>query len=163
MTKKPRYRLSRREFVNSVLVFLGSLMGGVIGLPVIGYVISPALKRQRSDEWVSLGPLESYPLDEPTPFTFTRTKVYGWERTTNSYVVYVLRRVGEQVIAMSNVCTHLGCRVKWREDLQQFACPCHDGFFDIEGNVISGPPPRPLDRYETKIEDGILFIHFVGG
>jgi Rieske Fe-S protein len=52
----------------------------------------------------------------------------------------------------------LSCRVNWKTDKLEYACPCHDGFFDIEGVVVSGPPPKPLYRYETKIEDGTLYI-----
>ena len=39
-----------------------------------------------------------------------------------------------------------------------FKCPCHDGRYDVEGRVISGPPPAPLKRHETKIEDGKIFL-----
>ena len=59
---------------------------------------------------------------------------------------------------LSNVCTHLGCRVTWHPDIQHFVSPCHDGHFDLTGKNISGPPPRPLDEFVTKIENGKLFI-----
>ncbi len=163
MAKRSRYRLSRREFVNLVVGALGGIMGAVVGIPIIGYLVSPALRAQKSDAWIPLGPLENYPIDVPTAFNFTRTKVHGWERTVSSYGVYVLRTAEDQAKVFSNVCTHLSCRVKWREDLGQYACPCHDGSFAKNGDVISGPPPRPLDQYETKVEDGKLFIHFVEG
>jgi hypothetical protein len=52
-------RLNRRDFVKIIGTFLGSFMGVVTGLPLIGYVISPALKEQKADEWVSLGALDS--------------------------------------------------------------------------------------------------------
>jgi Rieske Fe-S protein len=42
-------------------------------------------------------------------------------------------------------------------------CPCHDGYFNIKGEVVSGPPPVPLYNYETKVEDGILFVYFKEG
>jgi Rieske Fe-S protein len=72
--------------------------------------------------------------------------------------VYVLMDNGRDFVAMSNICTHLACRVRWISDREQFFCPCHDGVFDKEGNVISGPPPRPLDRYEIKVEGDQLMI-----
>lgn len=59
---------------------------------------------------------------------------------------------------MSNVCTHLGCHVRWIADKNKFFCPCHNGVFDKYGNVVSGPPPRPLDRYEVKARDAQLYI-----
>jgi hypothetical protein len=68
-------KMSRREFTKIVTGFLGTVMGVLLGIPIIGYVIDPALKSQDSDEWISLGPLENYPIGTPTPFSFTQTKV----------------------------------------------------------------------------------------
>jgi Rieske Fe-S protein len=65
---------------------------------------------------------------------------------------------GQGFIVMSNICTHLGCKVRWIPDQEGFFCPCHNGVFAKDGSVVSGPPPRPLDQYEVKIEDGILYV-----
>lgn len=159
--KSTSTHLSRRDFVKIVGSFLGSVMGMVAGLPLIGYVISPALREEKADIWVSLGALESYPMRVPTLFSFTQTQVNGWEKTVNSYGVYVLRKSLDDLKVFSNICTHLSCRVKWQDDRQEYLCPCHDGHFDIDGKVTYGPPPRPLDQYEFKIEDGEIFIHLV--
>lgn len=158
MPKSPS--MSRREFVTIVSAALGGVMGAVIGIPAIGYLLSPALKTQKSEAWIPLGKLENYPFNTPTLFTFTRTKVNGWEKTVNSYGVYILRTSESEVKVLSNLCTHLSCRVTWKAEANEYICPCHDGHFDIQGNVDSGPPPRPLDTYETKIEDGNLFLFF---
>ena len=152
-------KMSRREFTKIVTAFLGSVMGAIMGIPIIGYVIDPALKSQESDEWVSLGPLENYPIGIPTPFSFTQTKVTGWERTTTSYGAYVLRHSETELKVLSNRCTHLSCRVTWKEEDLAYECPCHDARFDIDGEVVYGPPPHPLDTFEHKIEDGVLFIN----
>lgn len=153
--------LSRRDFVTITVGALGSIIGAVIGLPAIGYLISPALSSQKTDAWVDLGKLESFPVGVPTLVTFTRTKVNGWEKTVNSYGVFVIRKEDGSVEVFSNICTHLSCRVNWKEETKEFICPCHDAHFDIQGKVSSGPPPRPLDKYETKIEDGKLAIRLV--
>ncbi len=47
--------------------------------------------------------------------------------------------------------------MSWQDGDAEYHCPCHNGLFDAEGRVIGGPPPRPLDRYEYKVEDGVLF------
>jgi menaquinol-cytochrome c reductase iron-sulfur subunit len=153
--------LSRRDFVTVVTAFLGAIMGAVIGLPTLGFLISPALKSGGGKEnWISAGALENYPVGEPTPFSFTQAKINGWERTTNSYGVYVLRQSDTDIKVFSNICTHLSCRVTWRADAQQYICPCHDARFDENGAVVTGPPPRPLDQYAYKIEDGKISIQF---
>ncbi|MBN2547516.1 MAG: Rieske (2Fe-2S) protein [Anaerolineales bacterium] len=161
MAKSPH--LSRQDFVKFTAGVLGSIMGAIVGLPAIGYLLSPALKTTKLDAWVSLGPLENYPIGVPTPFSFTRSKVNGWEKTVNSYGVFILRKSESEVVVFSNVCTHLSCRVAWKEDIQQYYCPCHDAHFGINGEIISGPQPRPLDRYETRLEGGNLSIRLLEG
>ena len=156
MVKPPS--LDRRQFVTLVTALLGTLMGAVVGLPAIAYLISPALKSQKLDTWIPLGLLAKYPLGEPTLFSFTRSRVNGWEKTVSSHAVYVVHKSASEVVVFSNLCTHLGCRVSWKADLKEYVCPCHDGHFDINGNKIAGPPPRPLDTYQTKTEAGNLFI-----
>ena len=59
---------------------------------------------------------------------------------------------GEDLFALSGVCTHLGCLVNWYRPENRFRCPCHSGQYDIKGNVIAGPPPAPLNRLPLKIE-----------
>ncbi len=164
MAKSPH--LSRNEFVKIVVGAVGTLIGSVIALPAVGYIVSPALAAIRGnskDTWIPVGPLGNYPLGVPTLFSFTRTKINGWEKTTNSYGVFIYRKNEGETIAFSNICTHLSCRVNWNEERQQYLCPCHDAQFTIEGAVAGGPPPRPMDRYPTKVEDGTLFINFVEG
>ena len=158
--------LSRSDFVKVVTAFTGSIMGLIVGIPAISYLISPARKGVTADDWIPLGPLENYPVGVPTLFNFTRSKVNGWERTVNSYGVFVIRKSDIEVIVLSNRCTHLSCRVNWKDDEQIFFCPCHDAQFGIDGKKISGPQPRPLDAYTGEaitIEDGNLFIHVVEG
>ena len=151
--------VNRRDFVNIILAFLGTLMGAVIGIPAIGYLLSPATKVQRSEAWIPLGVLEAYPLNTPTLFSFTRTKVNGWEKTVNSFGVFVKKNGETEVVVFSNMCTHLSCRVSWKDEAKEYVCPCHDAHFDQDGNVLAGPPPAPLYRYETKIENGNLYLH----
>jgi Rieske Fe-S protein len=164
MAKSPN--LSRNDFVKFTVGVLGTIMGGIVGIPAVGYLLSPALKGGASSKeaWISLGPVENYPLGVPTLFTFTRSKVNGWEKTVNSYGVFVVRKSESEVEIFSNVCTHLACRVNWKEDLREFICPCHDGHFDISGAVTAGPPPRPMDKYaQFKIEEGVLSLLFSEG
>jgi menaquinol-cytochrome c reductase iron-sulfur subunit len=156
------HHVSRREFVTIVSGVVGSIMAALIALPGIGFILAPAIKAKKAEGWVSLGPLENYPIGIPTLFNFTRTNINGWEKTTNSYGVYVLRKNDSDIKVLTNVCTHLGCRVSWDETTELYACPCHTAHFDIEGTVADGPPPKPLPEFETRVEDGILSLFFEG-
>lgn len=149
--------LSRRDFIKGTAAAIGGLIGVVIALPTIAYLLFPALRAEEDTDSIDLGPLENYPVGMPTRFDTVRTKVNGWERTATTYGLFVVRTSDTDVRVFSDICTHLGCRVSWHPDQQHYISPCHDGHFDIVGNVVSGPPPRPLDEYITKIENGNLF------
>ncbi len=61
-------------------------------------------------------------------------------------------------VAVSRVCTHLGCLVQYDKKGMRLICPCHAGVFDLEGKVLSGPPPKPLETIPLKVEGGNLLI-----
>jgi menaquinol-cytochrome c reductase iron-sulfur subunit len=153
-----KQNLSRRDFIKAATAIIGGAIGTVIGIPSIAYLLSPSLREAGDDSLIDLGPLENFPFGAPTRFDFTLTKVNGWERTAVNYGLYVVRRDESEVRVFSDICTHLGCRVTWHPDQEHYISPCHDGHFDVVGNVVSGPPPRPLDEFVTKIEDGNLFV-----
>jgi menaquinol-cytochrome c reductase iron-sulfur subunit len=70
----------------------------------------------------------------------------------------VLRKDDQNVVAYTPQCTHLGCAYHWEDKDNNFLCPCHTSTFSIDGKVLTGPAPRPLDRYVTKIDQGKILI-----
>ena len=72
--------------------------------------------------------------------------------------VLLMRKPDGPLMAIGTVCSHLGCAVYYRPRRGVFECPCHQGFFDAEGNPISGPPRRPLDRYPIEVRDGKVIV-----
>ncbi len=153
-----RASLSRRDFIRSVTLLAGGFIGAALSIPGIAYLISPARGEAVGTAWIDLGLLDQYPVGVPTMRQFTRTTVNGWERASTSYGAFVVRMDASTVRVFSNICTHLGCHVNWHADIRNYVSPCHDGHFDIFGNVISGPPPRPLDEFVTRLEAGKLLI-----
>lgn len=158
MPDGPSGDISRRDFIKTTTLWIGGFIGAIIAAPAIAFLISPVLRRTQEAGWIDLGALDQYAPGIPTLREFTRTQVNGWERTAMSYGAFVVRVDDSTVRAFSNVCTHLGCHVNWHPDLQHYVSPCHDGHFDILGRNISGPPPRPLDEFRTKIDAGLLYI-----
>ncbi len=151
-------QFNRRNFLSFATWAIGGFISLGMGIPAIAYIIGPALQRTNTQDWIRLGPTVKVELKTPTLFKFTIQRKTGWIVNEEEVSVYVLTDNGRDFIAMSNVCTHLGCRVRWITDQEEFFCPCHNGVFDKEGKVVSGPPPRPLDRYEVKVEDDQLLI-----
>jgi Rieske Fe-S protein len=149
--------ISRRDAMKSAIALIGGLIGTALGLPAIAYLIGPALKADQA-EWILLGALSAIELGTPTLFKPRITNRNGWVSEDIQVGVFVVTEDGREFHAMSNICTHLGCRVRWIAEQQQFFSPCHNGVFDKHGFVVSGPPPRPLDEFATKIEDGNLYV-----
>lgn len=151
-------QLSRRNFLAILTGAIGGLIGMALSIPAIAYLVGPALKTGSAENWVRIGSSGKVELGTPTLFKTTIERQTGWLKSQEEVSVYILTDNGRDFIALSNICTHLGCRVRWIADRQEFFCPCHNGIFDKEGNVVAGPPPRPLDRYSVKLEDSNLFI-----
>lgn len=150
-------QISRRKFMSVAIASIGGLIGAALGIPAIAYIVGPALQ-QKTENWIRLAALNKVEPGTPTLFKTIVESQTGWIVGQDEVSAYILTEDGQNFEAISNVCTHLGCRVRWIAEQEQFFCPCHNGVFGKDGSVISGPPPRPLDRFETKIEDGVLFI-----
>ena len=150
--------LGRRQFLRTATLGIGALITALFTVPAVAYLFGPALRRQAEEVWVPLGSTTKVELGKPTLFKATIEQQTGWIVNEKEVGVYVLTENGRDYISMSNICTHLGCRVRWIDAQGEFFCPCHNGVFTKEGFVVSGPPPRPLDRYETKVENGQIYI-----
>ena len=153
-------RLSRRGFLSLATFSLGGLISLIVGIPAISYIVSPARKKVEEINFIPLGAADRVTVGEPTLFRTKITQRAGWIIDERELSYYVLTENNREFVALSNICTHLGCRVRWVADEEKFFCPCHNGVFDKNGAVVSGPPPRPLDRYEVKEENGQLFVEY---
>lgn len=151
-------RISRRGFLSVATWAIGGLVSAAMGIPAVAYIIGPALQSNKTQNWIRLGAPSKVELGTPTLFKARVERQTGWIVDEEKLSIYLLTDDGRDFVAMSNICTHLGCRVRWVSDREQFYCPCHDGVFDKEGNVVSGPPPRPLDRYETRVDGEQLYV-----
>ena len=148
-------QLNRRGFI---VWAIGGLISLGMSIPAIAYIIGPALRRDKAQNWLRLGSTSKVELGTPTLFKTKIQRQAGWIVNEEELSVYVRTDNGRDFVAMSNICTHLACRVRWIAERQEFFCPCHNGVYDKDGKVLAGPPPRPLDRYEVKVEDDQLFI-----
>lgn len=151
-------QIGRRQFLSITTWAIGGVISAGLAIPAIAYIVGPALKREEAQDWIRLGPASKVELGTPTLFKTKIKQQTGWIVNEQELTVYVLTENGRDFIAMSNICTHLSCRVRWIAAQGQFFCPCHNGIFGKDGSVIAGPPPRPLDRYEVKVEDDQLYI-----
>ena len=150
-------KINRRDFLSILTGAIGGIIGLAMGIPAIAYIIGPALKRDTLD-WIKLGARSKIEVGTPTLFKTTLQRQTGWVVNDEDLSVYIVTENGRDFTALSNICTHLGCRVRWSSDEGIFRCPCHDGGFNKDGTVAFGPPPRPLHQFEIKIEDEQVYI-----
>lgn len=148
---------SRRTFFRWVTRAAAGLIGLGLAIPLVGYVISPALKR-RKRPWVDVGAIADLPLGEPKQLDHVTTIRDGWMETKSHKAIWAIKQMDGQVIVFSPLCTHLGCGYRWDVPEQKFKCPCHGSVFDVSGKVLGGPAPRSLDVLPTRMENGRLFV-----
>ncbi len=147
--------LSRRRLLETgfwLIAGVGTL--GVLGAGT-GFLVGNSLE-PKEQHWVTLGEVEKLPAGPVHRVAYSFRARDAWRDTDQRGVIFTYTDDGETYTALDATCTHLGCIVRWKEAENYFACPCHAGFYTREGDVISGPPPRPLRRLETKIEQGVL-------
>jgi menaquinol-cytochrome c reductase iron-sulfur subunit len=148
---------TRRSFYVISIYALGALISAALGLPALIYLLVPPKLRKQS-EWVDAGDITQLAPNSPVEMTFRRNRVDGWKVTSEKSTAWVVKFPNNQVVAYAPQCTHLGCAYHWDQGKTEFICPCHNSIFAIDGKVQDGPAPRPLDRFQTKIEGKQLMV-----
>jgi menaquinol-cytochrome c reductase iron-sulfur subunit len=147
----------RRSFLIGLLAAGSAAVGALLAVPLLRFTLHPVLARTTEKSWSIVGDVDEFQnLDEPLKKLVTIEQRDGWRKTLIEKPVYVGKDAGGKLIVLSAVCPHLGCTVPWLDKEKKFICPCHLGMFSQDGRLLSGPPPRDLDRLETKIEEGVL-------
>ncbi len=136
------------------------------------------------DVWRELGSVFEIPADEPKFYRveFPQNQTYNGEdpllgegsimngvyvswregripsllenRGQGSLSTSEVEELTQELNVMSNHCAHLGCPVRWFPDRHELLCPCHGGIYDINGDLIGGPPPQGLYKYAFEIREG---------
>ena len=139
---------SRRSALSKLVsAGLGLITAGLAGL--VGLVAAPRASAS-TKRWRAAASIFDLPPKDPFTAVLADKHADGWYETRKEQVVFIDRE-GDGYRAMSATCAHLGCRVRWESSRQQFLCPCHGGVYDREGRVVSGPPPRGLERVAVRV------------
>ena len=134
-------------FINTVVAVIGAGLTGILG----AFALRPAARADT--RWIKAGLLLDLTPNTPVPRVVGLSRQDGWYRERARTTVFLVWDGDKTVHALSATCTHLGCQVRWHADATRFQCPCHGGMFDASGNVVSGPPPRGLDRLEARLDE----------
>lgn len=136
---------NRRSFLKyllstSVVGFLASVL-----YPIVSY-LNPPKQNEVEVSSVLAGKISDFEKDSGKIIRF------------GNKPVLVIRTEKDEFKAMSAVCTHLDCTVQYKKEMGLIWCACHNGKYDINGNNVSGPPPRPLDMYQVNKQGDNIFV-----
>jgi cytochrome b6-f complex iron-sulfur subunit len=136
--------MKRRRFLKIFLAFLGSITLFSFAYSLLKFLTALPSKAGEAKKLVMHK--RDVPAGEAKNIIF------------QSMPAVIVNRPDKGFIAFSRVCTHLGCLVEYHRGLRRFICPCHAANFDLEGSVISGPPPKPLAIIPLRIDGENIVI-----
>jgi Rieske Fe-S protein len=140
--------LARRRFLCGMLGGGAAALGTGVGLPLVAYVGN--LQEAPLPEW-----LEIEKADYQLPPGTSRIVMYG----PIPALLIQTPAPRSELKVFDAVCTHFDCTVSYKPEENRIYCACHEGYYDLDGNVISGPPPRPLHEFHKRVrDDGKLVI-----
>jgi Rieske Fe-S protein len=149
--------ISRRKFLGNAVKGIGGIIALAVATPLAGYFLSPIWKKSKP-ELTPIGTVSQIPENIPTYVTYELRVRDGWYVTTVSQAVWAVNKGNGNLTIFDPRCTHLNCPYYWDDKKNLFTCPCHGGVYSIDGKVLAGPPPRPLDRLEYVIQDGTILL-----
>lgn len=135
--------MSRRSFLKLAWGAAGAVALAEAGLVTYRFLAPKAVAGQFGGVF-SVGRVEDFPPGSVTPFNEGR--------------FYLVRLADGGFLALYRKCTHLGCAVPWDPAQGKFVCPCHASAFEMDGDLLNPPAPRPLDRFPVTIENGEIKV-----
>ena len=156
--------VTRRRFMSATVHAAGGITAAAFTLPALGFALAPVF-HEDSFNWQPVGPAANFPKDTYVTKVMTIVggigeagKTIAYIRARNPAIDTEPADQYNQFIALSSRCMHLGCPVRYVSAAQRFICPCHGGVYDFRGIVAGGPPVRPLDRFYTRLNNGVVEV-----
>lgn len=135
--------MDKRSFLRTLLFLLGSTAFVSFVYPLIRFMEPPGSETKGSKVTLKRGDIPSGSAKDIV---------------INNTPAVVLNLPDKGFVALSKVCTHLGCLVEYDSSKKRLLCPCHAGIYSLDGNVVSGPPPKPLHKYSVKVQGEEIVI-----
>ena len=145
--------LKRRSFLKKV-VQVCSAIGFVASMVLYWLYVFPKQRGKRKIVYVYACATDDLP-DRGVKHFFVDYPLHG---RTVTKKIFIVNTHTADLFALSGVCTHLGCLVRWDRRARRFQCPCHQGQYNLSGEVVAGPPPAPLQRMMLKIDNDRVLV-----
>jgi menaquinol-cytochrome c reductase iron-sulfur subunit len=156
--------VTRRRLMTGGAHAAGAIAAAAFTLPALGFALGPVFERTHWS-WQAVGEPADFPDDGYVPKVIVLDPNVG---EAGRSTVFVRRRNPaidlepadrwNRFVAISSRCAHVGCPVDFVAAAGSFICPCHGGVYDFRGIRVGGPPPRPLDRFFTRVSGGQVQI-----
>lgn len=147
-------KYGRDIFLSGIVVGFGAIAGIVLGIPLVGYLLTPLLKPE-IEVWRNVGSPGHFPLGDTVLVKYRDPNGLSWAGSTTKAGAYVRRESHSQFIAFSMYCTHLGCPLHWlKPPAELFLCPCHGSAFYKDGTVAAGPAELPMVHLPIRVHRG---------
>lgn len=180
--KKPEYTLdrgqagafegetvTRRRFMTGGAMAAGGIASAAFGLPALGFALGPLFEDNTNSRWQAVGPESDFDSSSYVQVVINIVPSAGEAGKTTVYIRKLDTKRDQPspsdkgkepmpYVAITTRCAHLGCAVRYYPSPRVFVCPCHGGVYDFQGKVSGGPPVRPLDRFYTRVTNGVVEV-----
>ena len=151
------WKMTRRKFLKVWQVAVGMIVS-FISAPTIYFWWSDRSGHAKIDDpWIDAGKVEDLPKDQWEKEILLFQRRDRWASFEREELIYIYRSA-QDITVFSAICPHAACLI--RKNDEGFGCPCHKSSFASDGNVLTGPSPRSLDRLDTKVQDGRLYVKY---
>lgn len=140
--------VTRRGFLSIIVGFFAFLWSMMAAYPIFRYLNPPKTASEQSNVTsLAVADVKDIPIGTGRNFQF------------GSIPAIVIHTADGKFSAFSAVCTHLGCTVQFRKDMDRIWCACHGGQYDPNtGKNLAGPPPKPLTELKAEVKDGKVIV-----
>jgi menaquinol-cytochrome c reductase iron-sulfur subunit len=155
---EPKEDVSRRRLLGWLV---GTINVGVVAAvvtPTLGFIAAPLRRKKAAGNWIPVLDAADLKDGQTTSVTYKVEVDDGYMKSEREYSAFVYRK-GSKILAFDPSCPHLGCNVEFKDRKNRYVCPCHGGVFDVDGERVSGPPPRGLTKIASREEDGRIWLY----
>jgi menaquinol-cytochrome c reductase iron-sulfur subunit len=155
--------ITRRRLITGGALGAGGVATMAFTLPALGFALGPIFEKQELTRFNDVGPESDFNPETYVPKVMTLVPDVGEAGKTTVYVRKYdpsrdTDKLKQPYVVVSTRCAHAGCPVRYVQAAQRFICPCHGGVYGFDGTVDGGPPVRPLDRFDSKVENGRVLV-----
>ncbi len=148
---------SRRTFLQAVIWVFSVIIGLALAVPFVAAILGSS-RRKAKLSFADVAAVDSLPVGQPVDLTYASQTTDAFIQRQAMHHIWAIRTSATAVTVFSPICPHLGCSYDWDPRSRRFMCPCHGSVYTLDGRVVAGPAPRPLDTLPTEIRGGRLLV-----